>query len=234
MANSYFQFKQFTVWHDKCGMKVGTDSVLLGAWTRVEGARRILDIGTGTGLVALMLAQRCEANIIGVEIDNHAAEQAKENIARSPWTDRLSVARIDVKEYSSEEKFKVITSNPPYFFDSLTSPDEQRTLARHGAELTYEELFTSVARLLASDGEFTIVIPAKVATDVIDIAFNNKLYPIRKLWVHTKPETSPKRVLLTFAFLKKESEEQHLLIELERHQYSPEYIALTREYYLKM
>ena len=130
MSQPFFQFKQFTVWHDKCAMKVGTDGVLLGAWTPVESSARILDIGTGTGLVALMLAQRCSASVIALEIDGTAAQQAAENITRSPWGSRIEVVCQDFRLYSNKNnslKYDTIVSNPPYFTDSLKCPDSQRT-----------------------------------------------------------------------------------------------------------
>ena len=199
MSNPYFQFKQFTVWHDQCAMKVGTDGVLLGAWASVERARRILDIGTGTGLVALMLAQRSllDAKIVALEIDEAAAGQARENVARSPWQERIEVVQADFKKYRSSDKFDVIVSNPPYFVDSLECPDRQRAAARHNDSLTYEELLEGVNRLLAADGLF-------------------------------------KRTLIAFSFSNRECVIEELLTELARHQYSEEYIALTREYYLNM
>ena len=125
MSNPYFQFKQFTVWHDQCAMKVGTDGVLLGAWASVERARRILDIGTGTGLVALMLAQRSlpDAKIVALEIDEAAAGQARENVARSPWQERIEVVQADFKKYRSSDKFDVIVSNPPYL---VLKPDKKK------------------------------------------------------------------------------------------------------------
>ena len=215
MSNPYFQFKQFTVWHDQCAMKVGTDGVLLGAWASVERARRILDIGTGTGLVALMLAQRSlpDAKIVALEIDEAAA---------------------DFKKYRSSDKFDVIVSNPPYFVDSLECPDRQRAAARHNDSLTYEELLEGVNRLLAADGLFTVVIPTDVVDRVKAIASMNKLYAIRQLNVITKPGGIPKRTLIAFSFSNRECVIEELLTELARHQYSEEYIALTREYYLNM
>ena len=236
MSNPYFQFKQFTVWHDQCAMKVGTDGVLLGAWASVERARRILDIGTGTGLVALMLAQRSlpDAKIVALEIDEAAAGQARENVARSPWQERIEVVQADFKKYQSSDKFDVIVSNPPYFVDSLECPDRQRAAARHNDSLTYEELLEGVNRLLAADGLFTVVIPTDVVDRVKAIASMNKLYAIRQLNVITKPGGIPKRTLIAFSFSNRECVVEELLTELARHQYSEEYIALTREYYLNM
>lgn len=202
MSNPYFQFKQFTVWHDKCAMKVGTDGVLLGAWTSVESAHRILDIGTGTGLVALMLAQRSlpDANIVALEIDEAAVGQARENVIRSPWKERVEVVQADFRKYRSSDKFDVIVSNPPYFVDSLECPDRQRAAARHNDSLTYEDLLEGVSGLLTENGFFTVVIPADVAERVKKIASIKKLYAVRQLNVITKPGGIPKRVLITFSF----------------------------------
>lgn len=234
MSNPYFQFKQFTVWHDKCAMKVGTDGVLLGAWTSVHKARHILDIGTGTGLVALMLAQRCPADtrIVALEINETAVEQAKENVNRSPWRERVEVVQADFMQYQSSDKFDVIVSNPPYFVDSLECPDHQRNAARHNGSLNYEELLKGVAGLLAEDGTFTVVIPSDMADRVKAIALTWKLYVVRQLNVITKPGGMPKRTLITFSFSNQGCVVEDLLTEIARHRYSEEYIALTREYYL--
>lgn len=236
MSNPYFQFKQFTVWHDKCAMKVGTDGVLLGAWTSVQNAHKILDVGTGTGLVALMLAQRSlpDADIVALEIDETAAGQARDNVTRSPWKERVEVVQADFRSYQSSDKFDVVVSNPPYFVDSLECPDQQRNAARHNDSLTYEELLEGVAGLLAEDGAFTIVIPVDVADRVKMIAAVKNLYAVRQLNVITKPGSVPKRTLITFTFSNQECVVEELLTELARHQYSEEYIALTREYYLNM
>ncbi len=237
MANPYFQFKQFTVWHDKCAMKVGTDGVLLGAWAQVEEAHHILDIGTGTGLVALMLAQRSSANssVVALEIDETAVLQARENVNRSPWKDRVEVVQADFRNYRSDKKFDVIVSNPPYFIDSLECPDEQRATARHAITLTYEELLRGSVDLLSPEnGKLTIVIPMNVVEKVKGLASTCGLYLNRQLLVITKPGGEPKRTLLTFTFQQQECQEEVLLTEISRHQYSPEYIALTREYYLKI
>lgn len=236
MSNPYFQFKQFTVWHDQCAMKVGTDGVLLGAWASVEGARRILDIGTGTGLVALMLAQRSlpDAKIVALEIDEVAAGQARENVARSPWRERVEVVQADFKKYRSSDKFDVIVSNPPYFVDSLECPDRQRATARHNDSLTYDDLLEGVSELLADNGLFTVVVPSDVADRVKEIASAKKLYAVRQLYVITKSGGVSKRTLIAFSFAVQECIVEELLTELARHQYSEEYMTLTRDYYLNM
>lgn len=234
MANPFFQFKQFTVWHDKCAMKVGTDGVLLGAWTHVSGARRILDVGTGTGLVALMLAQRSSIDTIvtALEIDEAATEQAKENVNRSPWKDRIKVIQADFSIYQSMEKFDIIVSNPPYFVDSLNCSDQKRSAARHNNSLTYDSLIAGVADLLAKNGVFTIVIPTDVVDKVKTIASNYNLYPTSLLNVITKPGNSPKRTLISFSFSNEKCVVKELLTEITRHQYSEEFKELIRDYYL--
>ena len=234
MSNSYFQFKQFTVWHDKCAMKVGTDGVLLGAWTSVQHSRRILDIGTGTGLVALMLAQRSQSAITALEIDSQAAVQATENFGRSPWRDRVEVVVADFKQYRPDTQFDVIVSNPPYFVDSMKCPDNQRSIARHNNDLTYDDLLRGVSVLLSPDGAFTLVIPTDAADRVKDIAQTYCLYPTQQLDVITKPGGTPKRTLITFTFTKQECRTEELLTEVARHQYSDAYAALTKDYYMKL
>lgn len=236
MPNPFFQFKKFTVYHDKCAMKVGTDGVLLGAWASVENARRILDIGTGTGLIALMLAQRSDASVVGVDIDEAAVEQARENIERSEWKNRIVVEHKDVLDLSGEKYglFDVIVSNPPYFTEAVYCPDKQRNTARHMDSLPFDELLQAVDRLLAEEGCFSVILPSGVAPDFIANALHYRLYLCRQTFVHTKPEAVPKRVLMPFSRTASECKTEHLVVELARHEYSPEYIALTRDFYLSM
>lgn len=236
MPNPFFRFKQFTVYHDKCAMKVGTDGVLLGAWAEVEHARRVLDIGTGTGLIALMLAQRSEASVVGVDIDGDAVRQARENVERSAWKDRIVIEEKDAGRLAALQDgvFDVIVSNPPYFTERVGCPDKQRDAARHTDSLSFDALLQSVNRVLAEDGTFSVVLPSGVADDFIANAACCRLFLRRQTWVHTKPEVAPKRVLMEFGRTVVECEPGHLVVELERHKYSPEYIALTRSFYLQM
>lgn len=235
MSNSYFRFKQFTVWHDKCAMKVGTDGVLLGAWAETESSRKILDIGTGTGLIALMLAQRNPlSQITAIEIDKAAAIQAEANVARSPWTNRIQVICKDFSLFQTEDKYNLIVSNPPYFVDALNCPDRQRNMARHTCGLNYELLFQRSAHLLEKQGRICIIIPTEVEKLVIDTAWNYMLYPSRRLHVFTKPDKPSRRVLISFSHEEQECIEETLCIEVEHHQLTPEYIALTKDFYLKM
>ena len=234
MPNPYFSFKRFTVYHDKCAMKVGTDGVLLGAWTHVDTSQRILDIGTGSGLVALMLAQRCEASITAIDIDSEAVEQAQINIDASDWKERLEVYHTALCKFSPEHLFDTIVSNPPYFVDSLKCSDIQRNTARHNDTLTSEQLFGNVSRMLCLEGEFSLVLPFEQPESAISIGEKYGLYPTRHTRVITRPGLPPKRSLLAFKKHPEEYIPQDLVIELERHVYSKEYIALTKEFYLKM
>ena len=235
MSNPFFKFKQFTVFHDKCAMKVGTDGVLLGAWAPVGNVKRALDVGTGTGLIALLLAQRnLQARITAVEIDAAAAEQAQENVLHSPWADRIEVICHDFRSYRTEDKFDLIVSNPPYFVDALKCPDEQRCTARHTSSLNYDLLFRRSASLLWEQGVVSIIIPAEAEKAVIDTAWNHKLFPAHRLQVFTKPGKPCRRILLTLGFQEKQCMEESLCIEAEQHGYSAEYIALTKDFYLKL
>ena len=235
MPNPFFSFKQFTVYHDRCAMKVGTDGVLLGAWTDLSQSHHILDIGTGTGLIALMMAQRSpEAQITAIDLDAEAVNQAQENIQHSPWKDRVDAVLQDVCTYSSDEKFDTIVSNPPYFIDSLKCPDNQRNTARHTDTLDAQRLLEKVAELLTPEGRFSIILPADQTDDLFRIAEAQGLHPTRWTKVITRPGLPPKRSLIEFQKKALPIQTNELVIELERHVYSKEYIELTREYYLKL
>ncbi|MBO5235355.1 MAG: methyltransferase [Alistipes sp.] len=229
-----FKFKQFTVHQQRSAMKVGTDGVLIGAWASVRPAdRALLDIGTGTGLIALMLAQRNpKAEVVAVEIDTESAAQACENVAESPWSDRIKVKRCAVQEFTPTMKFDLIVSNPPYFVDSLKCPDESRNTARHTDTLSFAELMHTAERLLAPDGRLAVIVPAEAALSVIAAG---KLHLVRRCDVRTKPNGAPKRVMLEFSprFEGVAAREELTIGDGSNGGYSPEYIALTRDFYLK-
>ncbi len=235
MSNSHFSFKQFTINQDKCAMKVGTDGVLLGAWVQVENSRYILDVGTGTGLIAIQLAQRnANAKIVAVEVDSEAALQAKENMQRSPWANRMEVVCCDFKNYMSAYKFHLIVSNPPYFIDAMKCPDTQRNIARHADSLNYEMLFAQSARLLSAEGQVAIIVPTEAEKFVVDAAWSHKFFPQHRTNVYTKPGKPCRRILFSFGFQDTQCQTDELYIELKQGGYTAEYIALTKDFYLKM
>lgn len=235
MAMPYFRFKQFTVWHDRCAMKVGTDGVLLGATAPVGGKTNVLDIGTGSGLIALMLAQRnAMAQITAIELEGQAAEQANQNFSLSPWKDRLTLLNIDFKNFESSDKFDLIVSNPPYFVNSLRSPNANKNQARHTDGLSFDDLLDGVAKLLTSDGTACFIIPIEAKADFIGIGLLKNLHLKRCIEIQTTPSGKIRRVILEFKSSANELVEEELLIEIERHKYSPAYIELTREFYLNM
>ena len=235
MSKPYFSFKKFTIYHDRCAMKVGTDGVLIGAWANINNAQQILDIGTGSGLIALMAAQPSQAIITGIEINKEAATQAQENVDRSPWKERIKIINADLKEFKIETRFNAIISNPPYFTNSLECHNNERNTARHDTKLSFRELMQYTAKLLHPEGEFSIIIPSSEVHDILGLAIENKLYPSRKTWVQTTPTASSKRCMLAFRFTPSERvEEKTLILELSPLVYSKEYKSLTHDFYLKM
>jgi len=235
MPNNYFQFKQFTVRHDQCAMKVGTDGVLLGAWANVSQCNRILDVGTGSGLVALMLAQRSQALIDGVEIDEAAYKQATQNVAQSPWCKRIQTYHDSFQNFANNKfgSYDLIVSNPPYFQNSLKTPEIKRTQARHTNELNYAELIYFSAALLSEVGILAIIIPSESFETMKQLAVSENLHLKHITRVKPLPEKNFKRVLLEFSKEKQLNfSEDELVIELQRHIYSEAYINLTRDFYL--
>ena len=236
MSNSFFQFKQFTIQQDQCAMKVGTDGVLLGAWVDLTNKKKCLDVGTGTGLIALMMAQRtAEAHITAVEVDEEAVVQARRNVLNSPWKDRVEMVHCNFLSFQPNQKFDSIVSNPPYFTNNLISPDKQRTLARHNNHMTYAELINKVVTLLSNQGSFSVILPFSQKDYFIALCQESGLNVKRLVNIQTRIGVPFKRILLEFVFSKIEVvEEKELLVEIERHSYSPEYTNLTKDFYLKM
>ena len=238
MSNSYFQFKQFRINQDRTAMKVGTDGVLLGAWTNCRSSNSILDIGTGTGLVSLMLAQRSEAQICALEIDENAALQAIENINESAWADRIDVARTDFLTYypSTERRFDLIVSNPPFFENSFKAKGSSRTIARHTDSLAYSDLAKGASVLLANQGRFSVIIPIDAFENFEVCCASNELYLAKKTTVIPSLGKKAKRLLLEFS---KNDETECLMDELmiengDRHEYTPEFVSLVKDFYLKL
>lgn len=234
MAKTHFDFKQFTIWHDKCAMKVGTDGVLLGAWAPAGNeVRSILDIGTGSGLIAIMMAQKCEADILGIDIDAEAVAQAKENGAKSPWAERLRFEQQDALSFAPEKEFDLIVSNPPFYTEDLQCPEARRNNARHSQALPLERLAANAARWLREGGVFCIVLPAAGADAFIQAAWEHGLDLHRRCQVYSRPETPAKRSLLGF---RKGGATypatERIIIRDDAGNYTEEYKSLTGEYYL--
>lgn len=233
-----FQFKQFKVAQDRCAMKIGTDGVLLGAWTTLQHKpQSVLDIGSGTGVIALQLAQRSTAPTIdAVEIDTDAHEQCVENFEASPWADRLFCYHASLQEYASEieEEYDLIISNPPFYSEDYKSENWARDTARFNDALPFEHLLVCAAHLLSESGVFAVILPKKEEEAFISLAEQHRLFPQRICRVKGHHNSEEKRSLMEFSFHKKELQLETLIIEKDRHKYTPEYIALVRDFYLKM
>jgi tRNA1Val (adenine37-N6)-methyltransferase len=234
LANNYFNFKQFTIGQENCAMKVGTDGVLLGAWTDPGVANNILDVGTGSGLIAIMLAQRSNAQIDAIEIDKKAYNQALENAKQSPWQVRLNIIHSSFRDYCAGKKHKydLIVTNPPFFGNSLKAANQRRTLARHNDELPPDELLKGVDQLLAPSGRFCLILPQTNAQSFIKEAIMYNLFCIRKTSVKPIPSKIVSRVLMEFGRYRLNMGENNLIIQNEQGIYTEEYKLLTREFYL--
>lgn len=236
MPGTSFAFKQFIIKQDKCAMKVGTDAVLLGAWVLPNGSKEILDIGTGTGIVALMLAQKSQAHIDAIDIDNNAFDQATQNVSESKFSNQISVIHSSLQEYSrvAVKKYNLIVTNPPYFEQSLKSSDEQRSFARHAVVLPFEELIDGVIKLLDVKGKFCLILPTLEAEKFRFLAQKRGLFLSKLLRVKSKiNKDADKRHVMQFEFTPTEFSEKTIAVELnERHHYTDDYKQLTRDYYL--
>jgi len=236
--NKPFHFKKFSVNQGKCGMKIGTDGVLLGAWATIKHQPfSILDIGAGTGILSLMLAQRSYAEIIdAIEIDASAYEQCVDNFENSDWGDRLFCYHASLKEFVDEieGQYDLIISNPPFYSESFKTENNQRDLARFQDALPFEELIESASKLLAAKGIFCVVIPFSEEDKLTNIVSKHQLYPNKILHIKGNPYSAIKRSLIEFSFTKTAITTETLIIENQRHDYTQEYIALTKDFYLKM
>lgn len=248
MSNEYFKFRQFTVRQERCAMKVGTDGTLLGAWADLPGnigitdaagvvrKARILDIGTGTGLIAMMMAQRFpEARVTAIDIDPQAVAQARENVMESPFSERIEVLEGDINRFQDSDGFDAIVCNPPYFVDSLKCPDnEQRTMARHTVNLTYAGLMQAVSGLLRPEGIFSLVIPTDSRSQLEAEARIAGFFLTRICMVKTTPKKHPKRQLIEIRkYPINELIISEGIIEIEPNLRSDWYKELTADFYIK-
>lgn len=240
-----FQFKLFTVQQDRCAMKIGTDGVLLGAWTSIDNNPfSVLDIGTGTGVIALQLAQRSNAkNIEALEIDEDAYEQCVENFENSPWGDRLFCYHAALDEFTEEfsddeaeidDKFDLIVSNPPFYSEDYKTQNEARDIARFSEAMPFEHLIDSASKLLAKKGTFATIIPRKEEGNFIQLASEKGLFPLRICRVCGNETSEEVRSLLEFSFSETTPIQEKLVIEISRHQYTEAYKKLVQDFYLKM
>ncbi len=243
MPNDYFQFKQFLVKQGRSAFKVGTDGVLLGAWASVENAGSILDVGTGTGLIALMLAQRTAASIVdtgihivALEIDKESCEQAMDNVRMSPWNQRIKVINRSFQDYCETEHtmFDLIVSNPPFFSDSRKPDKPGKEISRHDTLLGLGEMVSGVGKLLTPEGKFCVILPVEESNKLQKLAGENGLHLYRICRVSPNTNLPVKRNLLEFRRKPVESiEESEMAIERDRrHDYTDAYRELTQDFYL--
>lgn len=233
-----FKFKEFTIQQDQCTMKVGTDGVLLGAWANVDGASNILDIGTGSGVIAVMMAQRAkEAKIKGIEVEDAAYLQAKENMELAPWSDRLEAVHESIQDFArtTREQFDLIVSNPPFFSGGTFSTNQDRNNVRHTIKLPNGDLLSAARNLLSKEGLFCVILPHLEGLRFVEIARTYNLYCTKMTEVFPKKDKPVERLLLQFEHQEKEMLTDSLVIQKEaRNDFTEEYIALTRDFYLKM
>lgn len=231
-----FRFKQFSIDDSHCAMKIGTDAVLLGAWTNIGNASRILDVGTGSGVIALMLAQRSGNSLIdAIDIDEDSVRQAGRNIHNSKWKNRIRVSNISLQEFSKteKEKYDLIVSNPPYYHNMLKSADEKKKKARHTDELTHEELYSYSKKLLNEDGKICVVFPYDILSSVKETVLKQGFYVTRLCQVFPKEGSDAKRVLLQFEMKRKELFSENItILQKDGVSYTPEYKILTKDFYL--
>lgn len=236
--SSPFKFKQFSIQQERSAMKIGTDSVLLGAWVSIEkNPESILDLGAGTGILSLQLAQRCHAEIIdAVELDVDAYEECVENFEASDWGDRLFCYHASVQQFASEieDSYDLIISNPPFYSEDYKSDDKARNTARFTDSLPFNDLVIAASQLLSEKGSFALILPRKEEEEFIRLASENGLFPNRICRVKGNSTSEVKRSLITFTFEKTETSFEELTIEISRHVYTEDYINLVKDFYLKM
>jgi tRNA1Val (adenine37-N6)-methyltransferase len=235
MSNNHFIFKQFTINQGKSAFKVGTDGVLLGASADTGGAKNILDIGAGTGLISLMLAQRCNAEITAIEPDYESYLQTSENVSRSPWPERIKVIHTSLQNLDQNSgRFDMIVTNPPFFKDSLTNPDPRKSAARHAEYLSAEEILQGTLKFMKEDGNLQLILPYVEGNIFIAEAHKYGFYCNSIIKIKPVPSAEIRRLILKFSRVQKKPAESFLTIEHgKRHEFTEEYKNLTKEFYLK-
>lgn len=239
MSNSFFRFKQFTIFQDLCPMKVGTDAVLLGSWTNVKDSTNILDVGTGTGLISLMLAQRNETSFIdAIDINEDCVTQAKLNFKDSPFSERLCAIHSSLKHFITynQSQYDLIISNPPFFNNSLKSPIKARNFARHDCALSFKDILDASSFLLKYKGRVALVLPFSQKDTILNEVSQHSLKILRLTNVYPVPHKPAKRVLVELANypISGTYSEDNLIIEHSRHNYSLEFKELTKPFYLNL
>ncbi|HEX2968379.1 MAG TPA: methyltransferase [Bacteroidales bacterium] len=234
MPNDFFRFKKFIIRQERNVFRVGTDGVILGAYADVSNARHILDIGSGTGLIALMLAQRCNAGIYALEPDSGSFRQLTENIESSPWKSRINPVNKRLQDYYPDLKFDIVVSNPPYFINSIRNPDPAKAKARHSDILSQIDLIEGISRLLNENGRFQIIMPVPEGKAFIVKAEGKGFYCNDILHIKPSPAADVKRLIMTFSTMERDLSEKTLVIEDGvRRSFTEEYIELTKDFYLK-
>ncbi len=233
--NNFFQFKQFRIVQEKAAMKVGIDGVLLGAWANLNDAVNILDIGSGTGLLALMAAQRTNAFIDAVEIESEAAEEANLNVGNSLWKDRICIHNCAFQDFKTERKYTHIISNPPFFDNSLQSQDHKKTKARHSSSLSLDELLKKSARLLADQGKISLILPAEKEEQLKVLSSKHRLKLTRLVYVAPDKNKKPHRILVELSTSEETISEPVIYIRnSENNTYSEYFRELTQEFYIRL
>jgi len=237
MPNPYFRFKQFTVYHDRCAMKITTDACLFGAWCATEiqneetKMSRLLEIGTGTGLLSVMIAQKNDLSIDAVEIDAEASEQARENAGSSPWQNRIHIIHEDIRNFQSAQGYDVIVSNPPFYENEISSQQASKNLAHHSSELKLSELFLMIKNNLAGTGFFFLLLPYKRQKELEKLLEQHRLFVYKKVVVHQSMAHDPFRIMLMGGQNVAATHQSTIAIR-EGKEYTQDFIQLLRDYYL--
>lgn len=232
MPNTHFTFKQFTIHQDQTAMKVTTDACILGAYTVVQGAKSILDIGTGTGLLSLMLSQRSEAKINAIEIDENAYNQVVMNVNESIFKDKITIYNTSIQEFITKNFYDLIISNPPFFQNHLKSETSARNNSIHTDTLSFEDLLNTVLRLLSFNGTFVVLLPLYESSFFEQLSISKELYPQKKLTIRHRKGSKILRIITTFGRIKKEIINEELIIKNPDESYTPDFQVLLKDYYL--